>query len=306
MDGDRWTAGFDRRTVLAALPAMAGLLGGCTRVLGQREAETVSVLAAGSLANAFEHGLGPASDYPLRTEAHGSTEVTRLVADGRKDPDIVALADTALFEPILDTDWFVEFATNAVVLAYTRETEGGRRVESAGSEGWYRPLIESDVRLGRTDPDLDPLGYRTLFTLELATEYYETAIDLRAQLPSREQVYPETQLVSQFETGNVDAAFVYRNMAEERGYEYISLPAAIDLSDPTFADRYQTATYELPDGVAVRGGVIRYGGTLRTESRAASDVFERMTDGQYLRDFGFEIPETYPRDRGDVPAGIQD
>jgi molybdate/tungstate transport system substrate-binding protein len=302
MDRDRPPVALDRRAFLAALPATVG---GCSRVFG-RETEAVSVLAAGSLANALEHGLRPRADHLVRAETHGSAEVARLVVEGTKDPDVVALADTALFESIIEADWFVEFATNALVLAYDSATDGGARLAAAGPDEWYRPLVEGAVRLGRTDPDLDPLGYRTLFALELATDHYGTAVDLRARLPAREQVYPETQLVSQFETGNVDAAFTYRNMAEQRGYEYVSLPAAIDLSDPAFADRYRRATYELPDGTVVRGDVIRYGATLRTDAPAPAAVFERLTAGQYLTDFGFEVPETYPRHRGDVPGRIRD
>ncbi len=305
MDRDRPPVALGRRAFLAALPATVGALGGCSRVLG-RGADAVSVLGAGSLANALEHGLRPRADHPIRAETHGSAEVARLVAEGTKDPDIVALADTALFESILRTDWFVEFATNAVVLAYDPESDGGARLAAAEPDEWYRPLLDGEVRLGRTDPDLDPLGYRTLFALELATDHYGAAVDLRARLPAGEQVYPETQLVSQFETGNVDAAFAYRNMAEERGYEYVDLPAAVNLSDPAFADRYRTVTYELPDGTVVRGDVIRYGATLRTDAPAAAAVFERLTAGQYLTDFGFDIPQTYPRHRGDVPGRVQD
>jgi molybdate/tungstate transport system substrate-binding protein len=298
---------LDRRTLLAGLPA-AGSLAGCARVLGRPgdRAEPVSVLAAGSLHNALEHGLKSDVDAALRTEARGSAEAVRLVAAGQKDPDIVAVSDVVLFESVLDPDWFAEFVTNSMVLAYDPGSEGGERLAAAGPEEWYRPLLDGETSLGRTDPDLDPLGYRTLFVLELATGHYDLGVDLRTAVPDGAGVYPETQLLSQFETGGIDAAFTYRNMAVERGYDYVDLPAPVDLGDPAYADRYETASYELPDGTVASGGAVSYAATLRHQSPAAVDVFGSLTAGQYLTDFGFGVPETYPRYTGNVPDEVTD
>lgn len=262
------------------------------------------MLAAGSLNNALENGLRPAVEPRLRVESHGSAQVARLVAEGQKVPDIVSLADVALFAGPLHPEWFAEFATNSMVVAYNPETEGGQRVAEAGREAWFRPIIAGEVDLGRTAPDLDPLGYRTLFTLELATDYYDTDRDLRAVIPRRDQIYPETQLVSQFETGSIDAAIAYRSMAEERDYDYVDLPAEIDLSDPALTDQYAEATYELPSGKVVEGGLISYGSTMRSDTAAVRDVFETHVAGEYLSEFGFEIPDDYPRYSGNVPGEV--
>ncbi|PSP52188.1 ABC transporter substrate-binding protein [Halobacteriales archaeon QH_3_68_24] len=262
------------------------------------------MLAAGSLQKALESGLAPHVEPTVQVEARGSVELARQVAEGQKDPDVVAVADDGLFGSTLDAPWHAVFATNAIVLAYNPETEGGQRVGAAAPGEWYRPLVDGDVTLGRTDPDLDPLGYRTLFALELAADHYGTATDLRAAVTGPDQTYPETQLVSQLETGSVDAAFVYRNMAVERDYASVDLPAAADLSDPARADAYATATYELPDGTTVEGDVIRYAATARRESEAVRDVFESCVAGDYLASYGFARPEGYPRFTDDAPDGV--
>jgi molybdate/tungstate transport system substrate-binding protein len=212
--------------------------------------------------------------------------------------------------------WYAVFASNAVVLAYDPETEGGQRVAEAdagaradvgdGAKRWYEPILDDAVSLGRTDPDQDPLGYRTLFALELASRYYDDAPALHERIPRREQVYPETGLISQFETGAVEAAFAYRNMAVERGYDYVELPAQVDLSDPAYAeDWYATVSYELPSGQAVRGDTIGYGATIRKSSDAARSVFDAMTTGAYLDESGFLLGEGVPRYEGDVPADVR-
>ncbi len=288
-----------RRTVLTG---MAGIVGGLAGCAGSDT--SVSMLVAGSLNHAVENGLRPALDTPLRPEARGSAAAARLVADGVRDPAIVSLADTALFDAPLSADWYAEFATNELVLAYDADSEGGKRIAEAGAERWYRPLLSGDVSLGRTDPDTDPLGYRALFALELATEHYGVERDLREAVPERDQVYPETQLISAFETGNIDAALAYRNMAVERGYDYVALPSEINLSDPAHADRYATATYGLPGGQVVAGSVISYAATLRHSTVAARAVFRSHVAGDYLREFGFTVPDDYPAYTGTPPHGV--
>ncbi|MEF8788675.1 MAG: extracellular solute-binding protein [Haloarculaceae archaeon] len=296
----------DRRSVLSGLAAALGGVAGCAGRLGGSGAAPgpVSLLAAGSLNNALENGLRPSVDATLRVEARGSAELARLVDEGAKDPDVVSVADVALFDGPLRPDWFAEFATNSIVVAYNAETEGGQRLAEAGPEGWYRPLLSGELTLGRTDPDLDPLGYRTLFVLDLATDHYDTGTDLRAAIPEREQIYPETQLVSQFETGSIDAAIAYRNMAVERGYDYVDLPPEIDLGHPAHTENYARASYELPSGKVVEGGLISYGSTIRHRSPAVLDVFEAHTTGGYLQEYGFGVPDDYPRYTGDVPETV--
>jgi molybdate/tungstate transport system substrate-binding protein len=307
-----------RRDVLragggAALAGLAGCtgtvgIGGSGRAgAGERDGRrTVTILAAGSLQHALENGFGTGLDVPVEVEAHGSATLARMVAEGQRDPDIVTVADTALFEGALSPPWYSEFTSNAVVLAYNPHTEGGRRVAAAGEDRWYEPLVGGDVRLGRTDPDQDPLGYRGLFALELASRYYAEAPDLTEAVVRRDQVYPETALVSQFETGAIDAALAYRNMAVERGYEYVPLPAEVNLSDPAHVEEwYSTVSYTLPSGQKVRGDLVSYGSTIRNLSDAAVAVFDAHTTGTYLEESGFLHREGFPTYVGDVPAEVR-
>lgn len=229
-----------------------------------------------------------------------------MVAEGQRDPDVVTVADVALFSDPLSPPWYSLFTSNAVVLAYNPDTEGGQTVADAGAEGWYEPLVAGDVGLGRTDPDQDPLGYRTLFTLELASQYYDDASNLREQILKRDQIYPETSLISQFETGAVDVAFAYRNMAIERDYEYVDLPDQIDLSNPSYDEQwYSTVSYTLPNDQTVQGGLISYGSTIRTMSDAALSVFDAHTTGDYLSEFGFVLRDQFPTYRGDPPNRVE-
>lgn len=296
---------IDRRTALAGIAGVLTAGAGCAtnEVGGNDQAAPVSILAAGSLSSALEHGLRPAIDRSLQIEARGSAAIARLIDAEQKAPDIVSLADIALFD-LVQPAWFAEFATNSLVIAYNSDTEAGQRLADAGTERWYQAILNSDISIGRTDPALDPLGYRTLFVLALATDHYGTETDLREAIPTQNQLYPETQLISQFETGAIDAAFAYRNMAVERDYDYIELPDPINLSDPEYNDTYETVSYTLPSGTVVRGGPISYGATIRHPSPATTEVFDAHIAGQYLTEFGFSVPDSYPRFSGDAPTEI--
>lgn len=288
--------------MLAGAAGSVGVLAGCTGVIGSvvDRTPTVSILAAGSLQNALAE-LAARVDHRVQVEAHGSAVVARLVAGGRRDPDIVALADTALFDRLLPVPWHARFATNALVVAYATGTAGGRRV--AAADRWVDPVLDGTAALGRTDPDLDPLGYRTRFMLDLASSRYDRP-DLADDVLSPDQVYPETELLAQFETGAIDAAVVYRSMAEERDLPSLELPDAIHLGDPAHADAYRAVRYRLSDGTSVRGDVIRYGATLRHRTPASTAVFDRLVDGDPLIDHGFTVPSTYPAYVGDVPRHV--
>lgn len=296
------TARVSRRATLAGAASVAAGVAGCLG--GGRGSSPVSILAAGSLQKALSEGFAGVTDREITVEAYGSRHAAQLVAEGQRDPDVLALADTALFDGPLSTPWHATFASNALVLAYNPDSEAGQRVPAA--DRWYEPLTASSLRLGRTDPAVDPLGYRTLLLLALAEAYYDEP-DLRGQILGPDQIFPETQLLTQFETGSVDAAVVYRNMAVERGYPFVELPAELDLSDPALADRYGSATVELDDGTTVTGAPIAYGATCRSERDAARAVFETLvaSTDDYLADYGFVRRDAHPSYHGDVPTGIR-
>ena len=296
-----------RRFLLTAGTAAVGGVAGCAgaRSRGGGRSTTVAILAAGSLQSALANGLKPAVDVPVEIEAHGSATVARLIDEGQRDPDIVSVADVALFEEPLSSPWYAVFTSNSVVIAYNPDTDGGERLADAGTESWYEPMVNGNVNIGRTDPDQDPLGYRALFMLELASRYYDDASNLGERILRQDQIYPETSLISQFETGSIDAAIAYRNMAVERDYEYIELPDRINLSDPQYAEEwYSQTSYTLPSGQVVQGGVISYGSTIRHMSDAAVSVFDVHTTGRYLEEHGFLLRDRFPSYTGDVPRSV--
>ncbi len=301
------TSKWGRRQLLQSI-GLSGLatLTGCSKLVGERTTDPVSMLTAGSVQYTFEEELAPALSVPVEIEAHGSATVARLVASGQRDPDIVTVADDSLFEELLTPSWYVTFTSNAIVLAYNTETAIGRRLSSVGVDRWYEPLLDGDPTLGRTDPDQDPLGYRTLFALELAARYHESP-ELTDRVLESTRIVPETGLLGQFEIGAIDAAFTYRNMATERGYEFVELPDAIDLSNPAATKSwYSTVTYELPSGETIAGAPIGYATTIRRNAPSVRAVFSEQITGSYLDRSGFIVRDEHPIATGAVPSDISE
>jgi molybdate/tungstate transport system substrate-binding protein len=279
--------GSSRRTVLRGLggAAVCGVTG--TFVYGRLVATDGS--AAGTDIDALVAGslLGVARRLGGATiEAHGSAAVRRLILNTGRSPDAVALADPRLFNGVAGRATL--FATNALVLAYDRESAHAPAIERDWRAA-IRDIERTDIEIGRTDPDADPLGYRTVMALRLAEQTYR--IDAESVL-DRSEVLPETDLLSVLDGGGLDAAFAYRNMAVERGIKYRSLPTRIDFSDPARADSYGRVSYDL-DGKSIEGAPIRYAAAATTA--AGEPWVERLvTAGAALQESGFEVPAAYP------------
>jgi len=133
-------------------------------------------------------------------------------------------------------------------------------------------LLRPGVRTGRSDPSLDPNGYRTLFVTQLAERYYGRAglaAQLLAAMPPRYMRPKEADLVALVQAGELDYAFSYRSIAITTGLRSVSLPVAVDLSDPALAADYARASVRLPgrtrsahDSVALQGAPIVYALTI--------------------------------------------
>lgn len=242
-------------------------------------------MVAGSLA-------ALAADTPgASVEAHGSLSVRRLILNDGRDPDAVALADPALFDDIAERVRL--FATNALVVTYNPDSAYADAIE----RDWTTALDEDGCRVGRTDPEDDPLGYRTVLALRLAERRGVASTDLLDET----QILRETGLLQNVEVGKLDAAFAYRSMAAEHDLPAVDLPASIDFSDPTRADEYASVSMDLPSGT-IRGGPIRYGVAALTpegDDWAASLASDRAR----LRSHGFSVPSNYPVGRDVASLG---
>lgn len=257
---------------LAAALLLAGAGGGC---LGS-DRELFYVFVAGSLGPVFSRAFEPAFEeaHPgldVVVEAQGSRETAKKVTELGREADFVGVADVDVIESLMvpgHAAFAARFASNAMVLAYTGASEGRddiREITGDPADGpWYDVLAENRrVIVGRSDPNTDPAGYRTLFLWRLADAHY--GADVYARLKER---FPsptadtESTMTAALLVGDLDYAFTYRSLAVDAGLRYVDLPDEIDLSSASHAEAYANVSERLADGTTVTGSPILYGFTV--------------------------------------------
>jgi molybdate/tungstate transport system substrate-binding protein len=287
--------------LLALLPAIPAC--------AQQPAGPLNVFNAGSLAYPFRELLAAfLREHPgvqPMQESSGSLEAARKLTELGKIPDVLAVADYGVIAKLLlpaYTTWYVGFASNAMVLAYSDRSAHAAEISAAN---WWRILLRPEVRWGLSDPALDPNGYRARMVFQLAESHYREpglAGRLAAAIRPRYVRPSEAQLLSLVQAGELDYAWSYRSLAITAGLRWVKLPPEVDLSDPQREQVYAAARLRLPgpklgsaDSVEFRGEPILYALTIpkaapHPEMARAFVAFVLSTAGQaILREAGFVV-----------------
>ncbi len=230
---------------------------------------TVSVAYAASLSNIMEHIVKPAfqqsTGYTYQGEGKGSSALVNEIKGKLSFPDVFISANPQLNAQLMGTangkytSWYLNFARTEMVIGYNPNSKFAADFQAvaSGSMQWYEVLAKPGLRLGRTDPLLDPKGVNTIYTLELAADYYKQPGLKQAILGSDEntsQIFPEEELASRLGTGQLDAGFFYINEVKSAKIPSISLPDQINLGNPTMASQYATVAWTNPKTNAVSKG----------------------------------------------------
>ena len=200
-------------------------------------AGTVNVLYAGSLVHLMEGSVGPAFDKAtgetFRGFAGGSGLLANQIKGRLRQADVFVSAspsvNTALMGPKNGdwVSWYISFAQSPLVIGYNPSS---RFAADFRNKPWYRVLSEPGIRIGRTDPKLDPKGRLTLTLMKDAEAHYKDAGLAQRVLGSPEnpaQVLPEETLVGRLQSGQLDAGFFYSTETSDAKVPAVSLPPAI-------------------------------------------------------------------------------
>jgi molybdate/tungstate transport system substrate-binding protein len=243
--------------------------------------QRITIFHAGSLTVPFDRIIkGFKKEHPgveVLREIAGSRECARKISELHQPCDVFASADYVVIENLLIpeyADWDLKFASNEMAIVFTDKS---RRAKDINAQNWFDILLDKDVAFGRSDPNADPCGYRTILTMKLAERYYGKK-GLAEQLMNKntEDIRPkEVDLLALLEVGELDYIFIYRSVAEQHGLKYLTLPDEINLKSPDFEDYYKQASVEL-DGkkpgekITQVGAPMVYGVTVPKNSRNPS------------------------------------
>ncbi len=210
-------------------------------------------------------------DVQILAEAAGSATTIRKVTDLGKECGVIGSADYTLIPELMFpqyADWYIIFASNEMCIAYTDQS---KFADEINSNNWYQILQREGVTFGRSDPDQDPCGYRTLMVWQLAEKYYKAPglYDSLYGSPNNRMRPKEVDLIALLQSGDLDYAFEYSSLAEQQNLKYVKLPPEINLSDVDFQDSYAQAKVEIAgtepgETITMVGKPIVYGVTIPT------------------------------------------
>ncbi len=200
-------------------------------------AGTVNVLYAGSLVNLMEHGIGPAFDKTgadrFQGFAGGSNKVANEVKGRLRRGDVFISANPKVNDSLEGAangdwvNWYVAFAESPLVMGYNASSKFAAEFKT---KPWYQVLMEPGIRIGRTDPKLDPKGRLTLQLMEEAETFYKIPGLAQRVLGAPDnpaQVLPEETLIGRLQSGQINVGFFYSTKTADAKIKAIELPTQI-------------------------------------------------------------------------------
>jgi molybdate/tungstate transport system substrate-binding protein len=176
----------------------------------------------------MEHQLGPAfshaTGYGYQGLGAGSTELVSQIKGHVRRGDVFISASPKADAELEGSSngnyvrWYATFATSPLVIGYNPHS---RFAGQFRSKPWYQVITQPGIRVGRTDPKLDPKGKLTVEAMdEAAAKLHDP--ELRTAL-ARFPVFPEEDLVGRLEAGQLDAGFFYSVEAAAQHMPAVSL-----------------------------------------------------------------------------------
>jgi molybdate/tungstate transport system substrate-binding protein len=227
-----WSAG--------ALALAAGLFAAGLPVMSTHAAlpaGRVDVLYAGSLLNQMEHGVGPAFDMATGDEfkgyAGGSVGLASQIKGKLRQGDVFISASPKVNDSLMGAangdwvSWYITFAQSPLVIGYNASS---KFAASLKTKPWYQVLQEPGIRIGRTNPQLDPKGALTLTLLKQAETFYNSpglseniiGVNGAQALPVAEELE-----LSLLRSGVLDVGFFYSTETADAKIPMLSFPPAI-------------------------------------------------------------------------------
>jgi molybdate/tungstate transport system substrate-binding protein len=149
----------------------------------------------------------------------------------------------------------IHFVTNEMVIAYTPNSKYANEINE---KNWTDVFLRDGVKIGHSNPNLDPCGYRSILVTKLAEiyynkpgfynklmgygEYYTNAKKNKNKIIVRPK---ETDLLGLLEAGAYDYLYIYKSVAKQHGLKYITLPPEVSLKSKKYSDFYKNATFKI-------------------------------------------------------------
>ncbi|PID76071.1 MAG: tungstate ABC transporter substrate-binding protein WtpA [Deltaproteobacteria bacterium] len=255
--------------------------------------EKIIVFHAGSLSVPFaqieEAFEAKYPQYDVQREASGSRAAARKITESHRPADVMASADYKVIDNLMipkHAKFNAQFATNEMAIAFT---EKAKFADQITAENWPEIFLKDGVKVGHSDPNADPCGYRSMLVTKLAETYYKIpglfdklfgygeSYENGEENMNKIVVRPkETELLKLIEAGIYDYLYIYKSVAEQHNLRYLELPEEVSLKSAQYADLYKDASFKIngkkPDEwITKKGGPMVYGITVVENSNSPTN-----------------------------------
>ncbi|KAF2956937.1 extracellular solute-binding protein [Marinitoga sp. 38H-ov] len=215
----------------------------------------------------------------VRLVSSGSLVLVRKISELNQNADLAFVADYSLIPKFLYPKYAkynIIFSNNSIVLAYTDKSKYNDIITK---DNWYNIIFKKGVIYSHSNPNLDPCGYRTLMTLQLAEKYYNLNGLYNNFINSKNRMIlkKSVDIIAYLEANEIDYAFLYKSNAIQSNLKYIDLPNEINLSSNKFDEIYKNVFVEVPrDGekTKIYGKAINYSFTILENANNKKDAIE--------------------------------
>lgn len=164
--------------------------------------------------------------------------------------------------------WAVSFASDEMAIAYTSASTSGSAAQAVLSAyntatstnttaAWYtffNDLTSSSIKVGISNPNLDPAGYRAWISLQLAgiaygnggtggTAYQQSFVNNLLTNKNNVTGASAAALIPALATGQINFLFIYKSDVASNGLTLMQLPNGVNLGLVSYNNFYKQATY---------------------------------------------------------------
>ena len=193
----------------------------------------VNVLYAGSLVNLMEHTVGPAFDKATGNHfqgyAGGSGGLANQIKGGLRQADVFISASPKVNDSLMGAgngdweSWYITFGESPIVIGYNASSKFAAELKT---KPWYQVLQEPDIRIGLTNPKVDPKGALTLTLMKQAETFYNSP-GLSEEIIGVRPSVPEDLESALLQSGGLDVGFFYSTETADAKIPVLNLPPAI-------------------------------------------------------------------------------
>ena len=196
--------------------------------------------------------------YDIKREPAGSRACARKITDIGKPADVMASADYKVIDNLLipkNAKFNAKFVTNEMAIAYTEKSKYAGEINA---KNWTKIFLRDDVKVGHSNPNMDPCGYRSMLVTKLAEDFYkepnfyDKLFGYGESYTNGEEntlkviVRPkETDLLGLLEAGMYDYLYIYKSVAEQHGLKYITLPPEVSLKSANLKEQYKKVAFKI-------------------------------------------------------------